>query len=99
MWIDFSPIKGREQSGLRPAIVISQAEYNAFTGLVLACPITSKGKGYFFEIAVDGPKTKSFALADQIRSFDIKSRIQRTTGKVSDSEMNEILSKLSVLIQ
>ena len=99
VWIDFSPTKGREQSGLRPAVAISKAEYNSFTGLLLACPMTSKRKGYFFEIAVDGPKARSFVLADQIRSFYIKSRVEKTTGKISDFEMSEILAKLSVLFQ
>jgi mRNA interferase MazF len=99
VWIDFSPTKGHEQSGLRPAVVISTTKYNSFSGLVLVCPMTSKRKNYFFEVAVKGPKERSFVLADQIRSFDIKERIKKTTGKVSTLEINEILARASVLFQ
>lgn len=99
VWIDFSPTKGHEQSGLRPAVVISPTEYNSFSGLVLACPITSKHKDYFFEVPIEGLKNKSFVLVDQIRTFDIKERIKKTTGKVSEIEINEILARVCTLFK
>lgn len=99
IWVDFNHTKGREQSGLRPAVVVSPSKYNSFTGLIVACPMTSKKKDYFFEVAVEGPKGKSFVLADQIRTFDIKERIEKTTGKVSGFEINEILARASTLFQ
>ena len=97
VWIDFSPTKGHEQSGLRPAVVISTEKYNSFTGLVLVCPLTSKHKKYFFEVAVEGPRGQSFALADQLRTFDIKKRVVKKEGKITESEINEILARASVL--
>ena len=99
VWIDFSPTKGHEQSGLRPAVVLSIGKYNSFSGLVVVCPVTSKRKDYFFEVAIEGPKGKSFVLADQIRTFDITERIKKTTGKISESEINEVLAKVSVLFK
>ncbi|MFA5936930.1 MAG: type II toxin-antitoxin system PemK/MazF family toxin [Candidatus Paceibacterota bacterium] len=99
VWIDFSPTKGHEQSGLRPAVVISTGKYNFFSGLVVVCPITSRHKDYFFEVAIKGLKEKSFVLADQIRSFDIKERVIKTTGKISESEINEILARVSTLLK
>ena len=99
VWIDFSPTKGHEQSGLRPAVVVSSSKYNSFSGLVLVCPVTSKHKDYFFEVSIEGLPKKSFVLADQIRSFDIKERVKRVTGKVSELEINEILGKVSVLFE
>lgn len=99
VWIDFSPTKGHEQSGLHPAVVVSTVQYNSFSGLVLVCPMTSKRKDYFFEVPIDGPKRKSFVLADQIKSFDIKERIIKTTGKVSILEINEILARASTLFK
>src|SRR3989339_1417318 len=95
VWIDFSPTKGHEQAGLRPAVVISPTKYNSFSGLVLVCPVTSKRKDYFFEVQIEGLKEKSFILADQIRTFDIKERIKKTTGRVSDIEINEILARVA----
>lgn len=99
VWIDFSPTKGHEQSGLRSSVVISTLKYNTFAGLVLVCPMTSKRKDYFFEVAIEGPKEKSFVLSDQIRSFDIKERIKKITGKVSELEINEILARASTLFK
>jgi mRNA interferase MazF len=103
VWIDFSPTKGHEQSGLRPSIVISTGKYNSFTGLVIVCPVTSKRKDYFFEVKIEGSQgglqKKSFVLADQIRSFDIKERVEKTTGKVSELEINEILARASTLFK
>ncbi len=99
VWIDFSPTKGHEQSGLRPAVVVSNSKYHSFTGLVLVCPVTSKRKDYFFEVAIEGPKGQSFVLADQLRTFDIKERILEKTGKITESETNEILAKVFVLFE
>jgi mRNA interferase MazF len=98
-WIDFSPTRGHEQSGLRPSVVISTKEYNTFSGLVLVCPMTSKRKNYFFEVAIEGPKVKSFVLSDQVKSLDSKERIRKITGKVSQLEINEILARASTLFK
>jgi mRNA interferase MazF len=99
VWIDFSPTKGHEQSGLRPAVVISPLSYNSLSGLVVVCPMTKKCKDYIFEVEVQGPQGKSFVLADQIRTFDIQERVKRTTGKLDESEIHEILAKAGVLFQ
>lgn len=50
VWLEFSPQSGREQAGRRPAIVISPSFYNSAARLALVCPITSKVKGYPFEV-------------------------------------------------
>ncbi len=51
VWLDFNPQVGREQSGRRPAIVLSPSTYNRKVGLAIFCPITSKLKGYPFEVS------------------------------------------------
>ena len=99
VWIDFSPTRGHEQSGLRPAVVLSPLDYNTISGLAIVCPVTTKHKGYFFEVAIDGPKDRSFVLADQIRSIDIRNRVKKKDGRIKDAEVNEILAKSSVLFQ
>lgn len=98
-WIDFSPTKGHEQSGLRPAVVLSPFEYNSRFGMILACPVTSKCKGYFFEVPIRTMKKESFVLVDQLRTFDIKKRVKRISGKISSSEINEILARISILLK
>ncbi|MCK7461432.1 MAG: type II toxin-antitoxin system PemK/MazF family toxin [Sphingobacterium sp.] len=50
VWLTFSPTAGHEQSGRRPALVLSPAAYNARVGLAICCPITNHVKGYPFEV-------------------------------------------------
>ena len=52
IWIDMQPQAGHEQSGRRPAIVLSPKSYNSKVGLALLCPITNQIKGYPFEVII-----------------------------------------------
>jgi mRNA interferase MazF len=73
VWLDFSPQAGREQRGRRPALVVSATSYN-HTGLMLACPITSKIKGYPFEVPIAAPPIHGAVLADHVKNQDWKVR-------------------------
>ena len=74
IWIDHSPTKGREQSGMRPSFVISNDIYNR-VGFVIVCPITSKIKGYGSEAKLPSElKTQGVVLTDQIRTIDWEHR-------------------------
>lgn len=71
IWLDFNPQAGREQANRRPALVLSPAEYNGKVRLALLCPITSKVKGYPFEVAIpEGLPVSGVVLADQVKSLD-----------------------------
>jgi mRNA interferase MazF len=74
VWIDFSPHRAREQADRRPAIVLSPAKYNRQSALVLVCPITSKQKGYPFEVEIIAERIRGVALTDQLRIFDWRVR-------------------------
>lgn len=75
VWLTFAPAEGFEQSGRRPAIVLSSSSYNGRTGLMLACPITSRGKGYPFEVELpDARGVQGVVLADQVRCIDWRTR-------------------------
>lgn len=70
-WLDFNPQKGHEQSGRRPALVLSPKAYNGKVGLALLCPITRQIKGYPFEVAIpDDLAVTGVILADQVKSLD-----------------------------
>jgi mRNA interferase MazF len=70
VWLNFTPQTGHEQMGRRPAIVISPFDYNEKVGLGLFCPITSKIKGYPFEVKIENKKIDGVVLSDQIKSLD-----------------------------
>lgn len=97
--MDFSPQKGREQSGLRPALVLSAEIYNKHSGLVLVCPITSISKGYPFEVKIPAQnKVKGVVLADHIKSLDWRSRYTKFLCKAPASVCIEVVDKVAVLI-
>ena len=96
IWLQFSPQAGHEQAGHRPAVVLSPSTYNRI-GLLLCCPLTTKLKGYPFEVALAGSKP-SAALADQVKSVDWRARQVQRKGKVSDEELVEIRAKARALI-
>ena len=80
VWISFNPQAGHEQAGHRPAVVLSPRAYNQKSGLALFCPITSRIKGYPFEVVLppDLP-VQSAVLCDLVKSLDwniAKSEIQ-----------------------
>jgi len=100
VWLEFSPQAGHEQSGRRPALVLSPRLYNAAVGLMLCCPITSRAKGYPFEVALPrGAAIEGVVLADQIKSLDWRARRARHAGTVPSSVSDQVLAKASTLLK
>ncbi|MBI4282955.1 MAG: type II toxin-antitoxin system PemK/MazF family toxin, partial [Chloroflexi bacterium] len=52
VWLTLNPQAGHEQTGRRPALVLSPESYNAKIGLAIFCPITNQIKGYPFEVLI-----------------------------------------------
>ncbi|MBE9064739.1 endoribonuclease MazF [cf. Phormidesmis sp. LEGE 11477] len=99
VWLDFRPQIGREQSGRRPAIVLSPASYNRKVGLAIFCPITSKIKGYPFEVPI--PKEQPISgvvLSDQVKSLDWRVRRAEYIITLPSSVVVDVLSKIEVLL-
>ena len=99
LWLQFSPQAGHEQAGRRPAICLSPKLYNEKTNLGLFCPITSKQKGYPFEILLppDFP-IKGVILADQIRNLDWNIRKAIFIAKAPEETLKEVLEKIQLLL-
>ncbi|MFO0850282.1 MAG: type II toxin-antitoxin system PemK/MazF family toxin [Gemmataceae bacterium] len=71
VWLDFDPQVGHEQSGRRPALVLSGTGYNAQTGLMIVCPITGRAKGYSSEVPIPaGLPITGVVLCDQVKCLD-----------------------------
>ena len=98
-WISLDPQAGHEQAGLRPVLVLSPADYNGKVGLMLCCPITTQVKGYPFEVMIqNNPKVSGVVLADQAKSLDWKARRAKKKGRISETELSEVLQKLRTLV-
>jgi len=99
VWLTFDPQAGPEPAGRRPAFVLSPESYNRKTGLFLACPVTSRVKGYPFEVLLpDGLKVNGAILADQIKSLDWIARKAEFASSTSDNVLNDVISLVLPLI-
>ena len=97
-WLVFDPQAGREQAGRRPAIVLSHTRYNEKTGLAVFCPITSRVKGYPFELAVPaGLSVGGVVLCDHVRSQDWKERQWQPICKVAATFVQDVLARTLTL--
>src|ERR1700745_2630766 len=93
VWISFNPHAGREQPGHRPAVVLSPAAYNAKTGLMLCCPMTTRVKGYPFE-GLLASQSDNVVLADHVKSLHWRARRTKRKGRISAAELAEVRGKL-----
>jgi mRNA interferase MazF len=98
IWLEFDPQKGKEIQKTRPALTISPYEYNLKTDLGLFMPITSKIKGYPFEIVIDEEEIQGAILCDQIRSLDWKARKAKFITHLHNLIFEEALAKFLVLL-
>ena len=99
VWIDMSPQAGHEQAGRRPALVLSPSSYNGTTGLAVMCPITSRVKGYPFEVEL--PRTAEVSgvvLSDQVRSLDWRALSATLATRAPAEATRDVLARLATLL-
>ncbi len=99
VWINFNPRSGHEQAGRRPALILSPSSYNSKVGLSILCPITSKIKGYPFEVSLPQKISVSgVILSDQVKSMDWKSRDIEFICKLDNQSVDEVIQRLHTLL-
>ena len=100
IFIDCAPTTGNEQSGKRPALVISNSKYNIHNNSVIVCPITSTDKGLpNLRIKLDdNTKTQGFILCEQVRYFDLDVRAYSIVESVSNDIFVKVYNAVNTLI-
>jgi len=98
VWLQFDPQAGHEQAGHRPALVISPAAYNAKSGLMVCCPMSTKIKGHPFEVVTEVDGVPSAILSDQVKSLDWKVRRAKRKSAVSPEVMLHVRAKIKALL-
>lgn len=99
VWLSFTPQSGHEQAGYRPALALSPESYNRKVGLALFCPITTKAKGYPFEVPLPvGLKASGVVLSDQVKSLDWQARSAKFSCKLPTNVVLDVLGKLEALL-
>lgn len=100
VWLHFDPQSGHEQAGHRPALILSPQDYNGTVGLALLCPITSRVKGYPFEVELPpGLEVTGVVLADQVKSLDWQARAARKVDEAPREVLAEVLGKIATLLE
>jgi len=101
-YADLNPIKGNEQAGYRPVVIISGNLLNKYMKIVIICPLTTKIKNYKGNLVLKPTKQNGLDNTSEILVFHVRSvsknRLVKKIGKIADKELellklglNEIL--------
>lgn len=100
VYVDLNPVKGHEQKGLRPAIVISNNIFNEKTHMSIMCPITSNVKEFpTHYLLEDSIKIKGSVLCEHIRSIDYQERKVSFIEKASDNDLLSVIMLTNACIE
>jgi mRNA interferase MazF len=97
-WADLNPVRGHEQAGERPVLVLSHDVFNERSGTVIAVALTSQepraGFPLTMEIKAEGLPKRSWVKISQIRTLSTE-RIGRRLARVSDEDLIHIVEGLN----
>jgi mRNA interferase MazF len=99
IWLDFLQPIANEQSGRRPALVLSPSTFNVLTGRCIACPITRRDRDWSFHVSIpDGHEISGVVQADQLRSASWEQRGSRFICQAPAGVLDEVRAKLKPLL-
>ena len=101
LWADLNPVKGHEQAGLRPVLILSPEVFNERSGTVIAMALTSQPQKAGFPLTMELasvvlPKP-TWVKISQIRTLSVE-RLGKRIARVSDDEMSQIVEGLNEII-
>jgi mRNA interferase MazF len=100
-WADLNPVRGKEQAGRRPVLVLSHDVFNERSGTVIAIALTSQPQQAGFPLTLElqskGLPKKSWVKISQIRTLAVE-RVGRRLGKVSLEELAQVIEGLNEII-
>jgi mRNA interferase MazF len=100
-WADLNPVRGKEQAGHRPVLILSQDIFNERSGTVIALAITSQEQSASFpltyQLELDILPKPSWVKISQIRTLSVE-RIGKKIGRLSPDVLEQILEGLNEII-
>jgi mRNA interferase MazF len=100
-WADLNPVRGHEQAGVRPVLIISHDVFNQRSGTVVALAITSQPPAAGFpltmEITSAALPKRSWVKISQIRTLSVE-RLSNQLGAISPEELDEIVEGLNEIV-
>ena len=92
VYVNFNPTKGHEQSGFRPALVLSSDVFNNFTKMVIVCPISTNTKEFPTHYLLrDTKKIRGSVLCEHLRSIDYETRNLKFVEKCTEEDYDNII--------
>ena len=100
VFLDFNPTKGHEQSGTRPAVVISTNIFNQKTKMAILCPITSNNKEFPTHYKLEDTKNiQGSVLCEHVKSIDYEIRNLKFVEKLSDNDFISVITLFNACIE
>ena len=100
-WADLNPVRGREQAGQRPVLILSQDVFNDRSGTVIGVALTSQPQRAGFPLTLElhakGLPKKSWVKISQIRTLTVE-RIGKVIGRASPEELAQVVEGLNEII-
>ena len=100
-WADLNPVRGHEQSGLRPVLVVSHDVFNDRSGTVIAMALTSQPPRAAFPLSLElGDRRlprRSWVKISQVRTLSVE-RIGARLGRASPEELTQVVEGLNEII-
>ena len=101
VWADLNPVKGHEQAGKRPVLVISHDVFNEHSGTVIALAITSQPQRAGFpltlELAHAALPKRSWVKISQIRTLSVE-RLSEKICSIDPPDLEQIIEGLNEIV-
>lgn len=102
-YADLNPVKGSEQRGFRPVVIISGNVVNQYLNIVIACPLTTKIKGYKGNLILEPNSENGLSSQSEVLTFHIRSiskeRLVKKIGVIPTTSLEEIKSCLGDILK
>ncbi|MFQ5616486.1 MAG: type II toxin-antitoxin system PemK/MazF family toxin [Anaerolineales bacterium] len=101
IWADLNPVRGSEQAGRRPVVILSHNVFNQRSGTVIAMALTSQAQraGFPLTLKIDSANLskKSWVKISQIRTLSVQ-RLGNKIGRLSLEELDLLVEGLNEIV-
>lgn len=101
--VNLDPVKGTEQSGFRPVVILSGNLMNTYLNVIICCPLTTKIKNYKGNVVLEPDKENNLKKTSEVLIFYIRSiskeRFIKRIGKIKNSEVQELKNNLNDILR
>lgn len=98
--LSFDPQSGHEQSGRRPALVVSNFLFNKATGLAIVCPVTNTNRSIPFHLPVPNSSSLTgFVMVEQVKSVDFNARKAKFVERAAPQFVEDVIALIDVCIK